>query len=165
MVLIKELESKPTIEIVDFEPKYKDAYKALNEEWISRYFKLEETDYIMLENPQDYVIKPGGYIFVALYKNKPVGVCALVKSKGLDYDYELAKMAVSPFVQGKKIGFLLGQALIAKAESLGAKRIYLESNTLLKPAINLYYKLGFVKIENRTSKYERVDIQMELLLS
>lgn len=161
----KEVEDKYLIEIVDFEPIYKDAFKALNEEWISTYFKLEETDYIMLENPEDYVLKPGGYIFVALYQNNPVGVCALVKSKDLEYDYELAKMAVSPLVQGKKIGFLLGQAVIAKAKSLKAKNIYLESNTLLKPAINLYYKLGFNKIEDRNAKYERVDIQMELLLS
>lgn len=31
------------------------------------------------------------------------------------YDFELAKMAISPKAQGKNIGFLLGQAAVSKA--------------------------------------------------
>jgi GNAT superfamily N-acetyltransferase len=80
------------------------------------------------------------------------------------YDFELAKMAVSPKVQGKRIGLTLGEAIIEKAISLGAVRIYLESNTLLVPAISLYKRLGFKEVFGRPSQYERVDIQMELVL-
>ena len=80
------------------------------------------------------------------------------------YDFELAKMAVSPKAQGKNIGWLLGQAIIEKAKALGGKLMYLESNTSLKPAINLYYKLGFKKIVGRATPYERSNIQMELNL-
>ena len=76
--------------------------------------------------------------------------------------YELAKMAVSPKAQGKNIGWILGQAIIAKSRSLGAKKLYLESNTKLKPAINLYYKLGFHKVTGYPTPYERCNIQMEL---
>lgn len=73
-------------------------------------------------------------------------------------------MAVSPKVQGKGIGMLLGQACIEKVKALGAKKIYLESNTRLKPAISLYHKLGFQKVAGYPSPYERCDIQMELKL-
>jgi GNAT superfamily N-acetyltransferase len=81
-----------------------------------------------------------------------------------EYDFELAKMAVSPLMQGKNIGWLLGNAVIEKAKSLGAGKIYLESNTILKPAINLYHQLGFRKVAGHPTPYERCNIQMELVL-
>lgn len=74
-------------------------------------------------------------------------------------------MAVSPRAQGKNLGFLLGQAVVNKAKELGAANIYLESNTILKPAINLYHKLGFQKIVGRATPYKRCNIQMVLQLS
>jgi len=80
------------------------------------------------------------------------------------YDYELAKMAVSPNCHGEGIGYLLGQGIIAKAKALGAKSIYLESNTILTPAIRLYYKLGFSKVEGNATPYERCNKQMKLKL-
>jgi DNA-binding MarR family transcriptional regulator/predicted GNAT family N-acyltransferase len=152
------------VQIVDYSPQYKTAFKALNEEWISTWFKMEATDYKSLDNPEGYILKKGGHIFVALYNDEPVGVCALIKMDDPDYDYELAKMAVSPKAQGKSIGWLLGQAIIQKATALGARNIYLESNTILKPAIKLYEKLGFKKVAGRPTPYERANIQMERLL-
>ena len=82
-----------------------------------------------------------------------------------EYDFELAKMAVSPKAQGKNIGYLLGRAIIDQAKTFGASKVYLESNTILKPAISLYHKLGFTKVAGRPSPYERSNIQMELILS
>ena len=152
------------VHIVPYEPKYARAFKALNEEWISKYFVMEEADYKALDNADSYIINNGGHILVALYNNEPVGVCALLKMDDPDYDYELAKMAVSPKAQGKNIGFLLGQAIIEKAKALGSHKLYLESNTILKPAISLYHKLGFVKVAGRPSPCERANIQMELEL-
>ena len=73
-------------------------------------------------------------------------------------------MAVSPKAQGKNIGWLPGAAMIEKARSPGARKIYLERNTILKPAINLYYKLGFQKVIGHPTPYERYNIQMELNL-
>jgi GNAT superfamily N-acetyltransferase len=67
-------------------------------------------------------------------------------------------------VQGKNIGWLLGKAAMEKARSLGAKKLYLESNTILQPAINLYHKLGFKRVVGHTSPYERCNIQMELVI-
>ncbi|MBC6492058.1 GNAT family N-acetyltransferase [Flavihumibacter stibioxidans] len=159
----KQRESKK-VRIIPFKPIYAEAFKKLNEEWISAYFKMEDSDYKALDHPKEYILNKGGAILVALYEDEPVGVCALIKMDDPEYDYELAKMAVSPKVQGKSIGWLLGQAIIEKAKSLGAKKLYLESNTMLKPAINLYYKLGFKKVAGRATPYERCNIQMELEL-
>lgn len=161
----KKLRESKAVQIVTYEEKYQTAFKALNEQWISTYFKMEEADYKALDNPQTYILDKGGKIFVALYENEPVGVCALIKMDDPDYDFELAKMAVTPKIQGKNIGWLLGQAIVQAAKDLGASKIYLESNTILKPAINLYQKLGFVKVVGRSTPYARCNIQMELKLT
>jgi len=158
----KKLRESKDVKIVEYEPKYQSVFKALNEEWISTYFEMEETDYKSLDNPQEYILDKGGKILVALYKDEPLGVCALIKMNDENYDFEMAKMAVSPKAQGKNLGWLLGQAIINSAKELGALKLYLESNTILKPAINLYYKMGFERITGRPTPYKRANIQMEL---
>lgn len=159
----KRRESK-YVEIVEYEHQYQSAFRSLNEEWISTFFEMEEADYKALDHPEEYILNNGGKIYVALYNGEPLGVCALIKMDELSYDFELAKMAVSPKVQGKNIGWLLGQAVINAAKDLGASKIYLESNTILEPAVNLYYKLGFRKIAGHPTPYKRCNIQMELSL-
>lgn len=160
----KKLRESKDVQIVPFESQYLEAFKTLNVEWISKYFEMEEADYKALDNPKEYILDKGGKIFVALYQNEPLGVCALIKMNDSEFDFEMAKMAVSPKAQGKNIGFLLGQAIVNSAREQGAKKIYLESNTILKPAINLYYKLGFQKVFGLPTPYKRCNIQMELLL-
>ncbi|TDO71096.1 MarR family protein [Flavobacterium chryseum] len=160
----KKTRESQYVQIVEYEYKYQDAFKALNVEWISTYFEMEEADYKALDHPKEYILDKGGKIFVALYQNEPVGVCAMIKMQDENYDFELAKMAVSPKAQGKNIGWLLGQTIVENAKKQGAKKLYLESNTILKPAINLYHKLGFQKISGLATPYKRCNIQMELLV-
>ena len=154
--------TKESIQIESYRPQYKEDFKTLNLEWIQKYFKVEPHDVEQLENPEKYILESGGQIFFALYQNQVVGTVALVKNS--DTDYEMAKMAVSPKAQGKSIGYLLGNAIVNTAKQAGAKKIYLESNTILKPAINLYYKLGFEKVFGLETPYKRCNIQMELVL-
>lgn len=149
------------VKIVPYQPKYKEAFYRLNEEWIKKYFKMEKPDRDALDNPKGYILDKGGFIYVAILEKEPVGVCALIWREDLQC-YELAKMAVSPKSQGKNIGYLLGRAVIEMAEALGAERVFLESNTILKPAIRLYEKLGFKKVVGPPTPYERCNIQMEL---
>lgn len=160
----KKIRESKNVEIVSYQPQYREAFRDLNVEWISKYFEMEEADYKALDNAESYILNKGGKILVALYDNEPVGVCALIKMNHPEYDFEMAKMAVSPKAQGKNIGYLLGKAIIDSAREMGAKKIYLESNTILKPAINLYYKLGFEKVFGLETPYKRCNIQMELVI-
>ena len=153
-----------TIEIVNYEPAYKEVFRDLNVEWISTYFKMEASDYKALDHADSYILQNGGHILVALLNKEPVGVCALIKMDDPIYDFELAKMAVAPKAQGKKIGWAIGEAIKDKARLMGAKTLYLESNTILMPAIGLYRKLGFVEVFGRNTPYERCNIQMALVL-
>ena len=152
------------VEIVPYQSVYQAVFKQLNEVWISAHFTLEDADRRALEHPQSYILDKGGHILIALYENEPVGTCALIAMDSDRYDFELAKMAVAPHAQGKNIGWLLGQSAIDRAQAAGATHLYLESNTVLKPAINLYHKLGFQKISGYPTPYQRCNIQMELIL-
>lgn len=152
------------VKIVDFQDKYKEDFVSLNKEWIDKYFEMESRDEEILNKPEENILELGGSILIALYENEVVGVCALLRNKNKAYEYELAKMAVKPKFQGKGIGLLLGEAIIQKAKDLKAEAIYLESNTVLKTAINLYRKLGFKKVLSYKSTYGRSNIKMELIL-
>lgn len=152
------------VRIIEYDPQYQQDFRDLNEEWISKFFKMEASDYKMLDNPQDYILNKGGHIVFALLNNEVVGTCALIKTSDEPLIFELAKMAVSPKAQGKKIGYLIGQELINKAKELKAKEVFLETNSSLVPAIKLYEKLGFQHIPVIDSPYERADTKMLLNL-
>ncbi len=148
------------MKIVDYEPRFQSAFKRLNVEWIETHWQLETADRKVLDDPQKHIIDPGGHIFMALDDPAVIGTCALIKAT--DATFELAKMAVDPASRGKGVGASLGAAVIEKARSLGAHALYLESNTILEPAISLYRNLGFEEYLGEPSPYERCNIQMML---
>lgn len=162
---IKQQRENTEIEIVAYQPQYKETFYQLNRQWIELHWQLEPHDIELLENPEKHILEKGGHIFVALYNGTPVGVCALTTMPGnTTYDFELAKLAVDTSIQRKGIGRKLCEAAIKKAIRSGAKKLFLESNTRLKPAIALYRKLGFKELPEYHPAYARGDIQMELSL-
>jgi ribosomal protein S18 acetylase RimI-like enzyme len=135
------------------------AFIRLNEEWISRYFAIEDADRALAANPRK-VIDDGGYLFSLTLGDDVVGVCALF-NEGAG-TYELARMAVSGAHQGRGYGQLLMQACLSKLVAVKARKVYLVSNTKLAPAIALYKKHGFVTItEGPHPVYSRANIVME----
>ncbi|RFM25978.1 GNAT family N-acetyltransferase [Deminuibacter soli] len=150
------------VTISGYRPEYAAAFKALNIEWIEKFFAVEPHDMEQLDNPETYIINKGGSILFAVYEGKAVGTCALVKTG--EAEYELVKMGVSPAVQGKHIGKKLCEAALKEARALGARRVWLESNRRLEVALNLYRSLGFKEIPMTTTPYARADIRMEVWL-
>ncbi len=160
---IKKLREQSEVKVVEYTPQYKNAFYRLNRAWIESFWELEPHDIEVLENPEKHIIDKGGHIFVALYGGRPVGVCALCPMpQDSAYDFELAKLAVDNSIRRKGIGRSLCEAVIDKARQLGAKTLFLESNTRLKPAIALYRKLGFKELTEYHLAYARGDIQMQL---
>ena len=153
------------IEIIDLDPQnenHKTAFKQINYAWIEKHFKVEKGDLDSLENPEKHFIATGGAVLLACRGEEILGTSALKPMR--DDTYELCKMGVNESARGLGIGGLIGEAAIQKARDLGAKRVYLETNSSLTPALTLYAKLGFVRIENFTSPYERADVAMEMWL-
>ncbi len=149
------------IEIIDFEPKYRDDFKNLNVEWLEKYFEVEPYDKEVLSNPEKYILEKGGKIFFAKLEDKIIGTVALMPKNS---SFELTKMAVTDKIQSKGIGSLLMQKCINEAKNLGLKEIFLFSNTKLDKAINLYKKVGFLEEHFDSSDYKRANIYMTLKL-
>lgn len=152
------------VEITDYLPEHRMTFKRLNIMWINSHWSLEPHDLEVLDNPEASILSRGGHILVALLNGRPMGVVALCRMEGIEHDFELAKLAVDPTVRGTGIGERLCIAAIERARQSGAGRIFLESNTILTPALNLYRKLGFTELKEYHPAYERGDIQMELIL-
>ena len=150
------------IEIVDYEPKFATAFYELNQVWILKFFEMEPNDFKTLENPKNYILDKGGFIFVALLDKIPVGVCALLKVS--DSIYELSKMAVYEKFQGKNLGNKMLEYCVDKARQMKLEKLILYSNTLLNPAIHLYKKYGFTEVIGFESEYKRANIKMEIVL-
>jgi GNAT superfamily N-acetyltransferase len=148
------------VKVVTHDPKYVDVFVELNEEWIEKYFVIEEMDRAQLRKPEDSILKPGGQIFYVLEDGHPVGTCAMVPhGPGC---FELAKMAVSPSTRGKGYGDVLMTTAIEWARDKGAKKVMLLSNTVLQPAITLYRKHGFKTVHlGDHPDYKRCNIEME----
>jgi len=163
VIEVRKERERSNVHVVAYHPKYKKVFRDLNVAWIENHWEMEPADYKALDRPTENIINKGGYIAIALYKNRPVGACALVKME--DGCFELAKMAVADETRGMGIGSLLGEHIIAKARELGAERVYLESNTVLVPAVSLYRKLGFQRVSGNDTPYDRCNIQMELNLT
>ena len=151
------------VSVVPYDASHHEAFRRLNEAWISRYFRLEAPDLRVLEAPQEQILDKGGHILVAVRDGEPIGVCALLRVD--DQTFELAKMAVAEHARGLGAGYLLGEAAKARARAAGASRLILESNTVLEPAIALYRKLGFTEFTGAPSEYDRCNIHMALDLS
>ena len=150
-----------SLEIQDYQLAHQPWFEELNRHWIEKYFWMEPIDFEVLKNPDEHILKKGGSILVASWDREIAGTVALkFVSPGI---YEFTKMAVDDKFQGKKIGLALSEAAIAKAKTLGAKKIILYSNTKLIPAITLYRKIGFKEIP-LDGPYKRSDIKMELVL-
>ncbi len=150
------LSDKITIE--PFHPKYRDAFRELNVEWISTNFVVEPKDEEQLNNPEA-CIREGGHIIFAVRNGEAIGTCALYKVS--DTEFELAKMAVRPDCRGLGLGDLLMVSAQQWARISGAETMMLLSNTVLEPAIALYIKHGFqVANLGPHPDYERSNIEM-----
>jgi GNAT superfamily N-acetyltransferase len=148
------------LRIVPYRPEHAEAFRDLNLAWIQKYFTVEARDSRDLGDPETYILAPGGYIFMAELKDETVGACALMREdEGI---FELAKMTVAESVRGLGVGRALGEAAIAHARAIGARRVELFTNSSLAPAISLYRALGFVNIPVGDTDFVRADVRMVL---
>ena len=152
-----------TPRIVPYKPSLAQVFKTLNLAWLERYFYVEQKDKEILDKCNSYIIEKGGHIFFALLNDHAVGCFALMKLE--EEIYELGKMAVDPLHQGKEIGQVMMRFAIEFAQKRKWKKIVLYSHTKLEPALHIYRKFGFQKIElEPESPYLRSNIKMELNL-
>jgi putative acetyltransferase len=141
------------------------AFRTLNEEWITRYFTLEKKDREILGDPDGKILKHGGHILMVWLGQQAVGCVALIPMG--DGVYELSKMAVSPEMRGLGLGRRLLLEAITLAKRIGARSLFLGSNSKLQSAVHLYESVGFRHVPAESipdMPYVRANVFMELPL-
>lgn len=155
-----------TIEIRPLRPgDDASAFRTLNEEWITRYFAIEEKDIETLGDPENSILRKDGHILMVYDEAKPVGCVALIPmGTGV---FELSKMAVSQHLRGRGIGRRLLESAIEHARAIGASSLFLGSSTKLPEAVHLYESVGFRHVPAEMlppMPYARADVFMRLTL-
>lgn len=151
--------------LVPYNPQWQSFYETHNRAWLERYFRVEPRDDDMLKDPENFILSKGGYIFIALLGEYPVGGVSLINEG--EGRFELSKMYVPFSLQGFGFGKMILEGAIKEAATLGCRHLGLLSNTSLEPAIHLYRTLGFRELEMTEADkalYQRADIKMEMVL-
>jgi GNAT superfamily N-acetyltransferase len=160
------MQKNPELQIRSFQPGDESSFRELNEAWIGKYFIIEDADRLVLEDPVANILQPGGHILMAIAGTKMIGCCALL-ANGAE-EFELAKMAVLESERGRGLGRKIIERAIEYARSLGAKRLYLETNRKLANAIHLYESVGFRHVSPDAippTPYARANVFMEMKLT
>jgi ribosomal protein S18 acetylase RimI-like enzyme len=150
------------LQIIAFEPRYREVFKRLNIAWLTRYFVVEPIDERVLGNPETEILEPGGEILFAILDHEAVGTVALKRED--DRTFELTKMAVDESWQGRGFGKRLLETACEVARVRGVERVVLYSRRSLTAAVTMYAKYGFVELPLTESKYARCDVIMERTL-
>ena len=153
----------PEIKFREFTAKDSEQFKALNIEWLKKYFEVEPIDERVLSNPRSEILDSGGFIFMAEIKDEVIGTFAFIK-KG-NQIFEFSKMAIDPKFRNKGYGNVMMQFAISFAKKYRWNKIILYSNRILKNSIHLYFKYGFIEVPMEADViYSRGNIKMELEL-
>lgn len=151
------------VTLIPFTMAHRNAFRDLNLEWLSTFFEVEPYDEEQLSQPER-ILESGGEIFMAELNGSSgpeiVGTGALYfQGNGL---YEISKMAVRPDIRGMGIGARLMERMIQRFRERGGKRLWLQTNRKLGPALKLYRRYGFVEFTpTEKSKYARANVFME----
>ena len=159
----KPLHATPALRIREFTDDLARDFHDINAEWIEAMFRLEDTDREVLRDPRGRIVDTGGTIlFVEAAGLGIVGTCALQKTG--ERAFELTKMGVRESARGRKAGEFLLAATIARAEAMGAQKLYLLTSHRCAAAIHLYEKLGFKHdaeiMRDYGARYARCDVAM-----
>lgn len=151
------------LRIVEYSEALAPAFAEITREWVEGFFKIENEDRRIIEDPQGTIIDRGGFIlFVEAEGLGIVGTCALIKIE--DGVFELTKMGVKASARGRKAGEFLLDAVLKRAEAMGLDELFLLTNDKLGAAVHLYEKAGFqhdAEIMRRFGgRYARANVAM-----
>lgn len=85
------------MKVVPYDKKYKADFIAMNKQWISQMFQLEQEDIREIEDIE-HIIDAGGNIFFALDDNDNPMACCMIGERD-DGDWEIMKFAAKGMSQ------------------------------------------------------------------
>ena len=147
------------MEVITFEEKYRQDFIDFNTEWIvSNFGFLEEHDKETFEKI-DEAMEAGAMIFFAVEDGVALATCMAMPMQGTTW--ELCKLGSNKNVPHRGAGSAVFEAAMNWALNHGAERLFILSNSKLKPALHIYEKYGFREIKLEDYEYVRGDIAFE----
>lgn len=151
--------------VVQYEPRYKPYFIRFNTEWITTYFGLlEDEDHWTFEHLEE-LIDTGAMVFFAIEGDDVLACCMAMPVPGTEpgpgSSWEICKLGSTSERPHAGAGSLVFGAAMRWALDKGAGRLQLVSNTRLGPALGIYEKFGFRRVELDDYGYSRGDIAFE----
>ena len=148
--------------VVEYNPRYKESFIQFNTDWIVDNFGcLEKEDYETFTKI-DEELENGAMIFFALEKDIPLATCMVKPMR--EETWEICKLGSNKYREHKGCGSAVFEAAVQWAIDHGAKRLFILSNRNLKPALHIYEKYGFKEIKLDDYEYVRGDIAFERII-
>lgn len=150
------------MKIIEYKKKFKQDFIELNKAWIIDNFKFLEKEDIHTFNKIDDNIASGAMIYFAVKDNIVLATCMALPME--NNTWEICKLAANKNYKHKGAGSAVFEATMKYAVKNGAKRLFLISNSKLKPALHIYEKYGFKEIKLDNYEYLRGDIAFEYIV-
>lgn len=149
------------MKVIPFEERYRKDFIEFNKDWIiSNFGFLEEHDIETFEKI-DEAMEAGAMIFFAIENDIALATCMAMPMEGTTW--EICKLGSNKNVPHKGAGSAVFEASMKWALKHGAKRLFILSNSKLKPALHIYEKYGFKEIKLEDYEYTRGDIAFEYI--
>ncbi|MCD8085088.1 MAG: GNAT family N-acetyltransferase [Clostridiales bacterium] len=147
------------MKIIPFEERYRQDFIDFNTDWIvSNFGRLEEHDLETFETI-DETLQGGGMIFFAVEEDTALAACMAAPMEGTTW--EICKLGSNKNLPHKGAGSAVFRACMDWALDHGAQRLFILSNSRLKPALHIYEKFGFREVRLDNYEYVRGDIAFE----
>lgn len=148
------------MKIIPFEEKYRQEFIDFNTDWIITNFGfLEEHDRETFDKLDD-IMNDGAMIYFAVENGVALATCMAAPLDG--GTWEICKLGSNKNVPHKGAGSAVFGAAMKWAVAHGAEKLFILSNSRLKPALHIYKKFGFREIKLDDYEYVRGDIAFEL---
>ena len=151
------------MEIVEYDPKYREDFVRLNTEWLTKLYYIESYDQYSMDHVEELIDK-GSMVYFAIDNGKVLATC-MTEPVGEDV-WEICKLAAEGQYTGTGAGSAVMKACMDYSIEHGAKKLCLITISGLKPAIHLYEKFGFKHIPYRKEVWhsEKADVEMEYIV-
>ncbi|MDE5908299.1 MAG: GNAT family N-acetyltransferase [Lachnospiraceae bacterium] len=150
------------MELVSYDPKYRQKFIELNTAWIKNNFGFLEDEDIKTFQKIEKEIAKGAMIFFALENSIVLAACM---TRPISKDtWEICKLATDEQYRRQGAGSKLFKKCMEYAIENNAKRLFIISNSKLKPALHIYQKYGFIEIKLDDYEYSRGDIAFEYIV-
>lgn len=147
------------MKVIPFEERYRQDFINFNTDWIvSNFGFLEEHDKETFEKI-DEKIEAGAMIFFAVENDVALATCMAIPMEGTTW--EICKLGSNKNIPHKGAGSAVFEEAMKWALNHGAERLFILSNSKLKPALHIYKKYGFKEIKFENYEYIRGDIAFE----